>query len=162
MGIPVLIWRWVADKERAHSVNHSPRRWKLKNRGGPPCTSVLLLLPFRPSVPGPAHVWFTSLRLDWGNRTVRYLVSGYPLNRCLCLIYESSSVQLHSWSFFHAGWACLWMPVLDQVGWGWGKGVFPGLMPGTKKKAGGRYTVLFQLESLFNYMHYACINQSKT
>lgn len=46
------------------------------------------------------HLW-----LDRGSWTVRYLVSRQPLNRCLCLIYETGSVQLHGWSFFHAGWA---------------------------------------------------------
>lgn len=116
MSIPVLIWRWVADKMHACSADLSPWRWKLKNRGIHSWASVLLPLPFRLTIPGPADVWFTLLQLDWGNWTARYLVSGHHLNRCLCLIYEASGVQLHGWSFFHAGWACLWMPMSDEPG----------------------------------------------
>lgn len=116
MSIPVLIWRWVADKMHACSANLSPWRWKLKNRGVHSWASVLPPLPFRLTIPGPADVWFTLLQLDWGNWTARYLVSGHPLNRCLRLIYEASGVQLHGWSFFHAGWACLWMPMSDEPG----------------------------------------------
>lgn len=157
MSIPEAMWLWVADKEHARSVNPSLGRWKLKSRRGPPGTSVLLPLPYRLAIPGPADVWFTPLWLGRGNWTVRYLVSGHPLNRCICLIYEAGNVQLHGWSFFHAGWVCLWMPVSDsgeEIGWV----QFLGLMPGTMEGV-GVYAILFQLESLFNYTQF--IDQSK-
>ena len=102
-------------KSHARSVNPSLGRWKLKRRIRPCWTSVLLPLPFMLVVPWPADVWFTPRQLKRGNWTVRYLVSGHPLNRCFCLIYEAGSVQLHGWSFFHAGWACLWMPAIGHT-----------------------------------------------